>query len=64
MRRAERDQEVQPGATSEERVRIRALERKVCKLRRASEIRRKASVYFAQVELGGPSKLKQIIVPA
>jgi transposase-like protein len=39
------------GVTSEERDRIKALEREVRELRRANEILRKASAYFAQAEL-------------
>ena len=39
------------GLTSEERDRIKALEREVRELRRANEILRKASAYFAQAEL-------------
>jgi transposase len=37
------------GVTSEERDRIKALEREVRELRQANEILRKASAYFAQV---------------
>jgi transposase len=51
VRRAERDQGLRPGATSEERARIKALEREVRELRQANEILRKASAYFAQAEL-------------
>ena len=40
-----------PGPTSEERERIRALEREVRELRQANEILRKASAYFAMAEL-------------
>ena len=39
------------GLTSEERDRIKDLEREVRELRRANEILRKASAYFAQAEL-------------
>lgn len=39
------------GVTSEERVRIKELEREVRELRQANEILKKASAYFAQVEL-------------
>ncbi|CAB5138596.1 Insertion element IS401 (Burkholderia multivorans) transposase [Olavius algarvensis associated proteobacterium Delta 3] len=38
--------------TSEERNRIKELERENRELRRANEILRKASAYFAQVEFG------------
>ncbi len=51
VRRAERDQGLRPGTTSEERARIKALEREVRELRQANEILRKASAYFAQAEL-------------
>src|ERR1700712_3867538 len=39
------------GPTSEERERIKSLEREVRELRQANEILRKASAYFAQAEL-------------
>src|SRR5512147_920662 len=51
VRQAERDQGLRPGPTSEERERIKALEREVRELRQANEILRKASAYFAQAEL-------------
>jgi transposase-like protein len=38
------------GVTTEERDRIKALEREVRELRQANEILRKASAYFAQAE--------------
>jgi transposase-like protein len=44
------------GVTSEERDRIKALEREVRELRQANEILRKASAYFAQAELDRPLK--------
>ncbi|HWU76959.1 MAG TPA: IS3 family transposase [Rhodanobacter sp.] len=46
VRRAERDQGLRPGATSEEQARIKALERENRELRQANEILRKASAYF------------------
>jgi len=49
--RVEVDQGHRPGTTSEERERVKALEREVRELRRANEILRKASAYFAQAEL-------------
>jgi transposase-like protein len=51
VRQAERDQGVRGGATTEERERIKALERENRELRQANEILRKASAYFAQAEL-------------
>jgi transposase len=51
VRRAERDQGLRPGPTSEEQVRVKALQREVRELRQANEILRKASAYFAQAEL-------------
>ena len=40
-----------PGVTSDERERLKALERENRELRQANEILRKASAYFAQAEL-------------
>ena len=51
VRRAERDQGLRAGLTSDERERLKALERENLELRRANEILRKASAYFAQAEL-------------
>ena len=51
MRQAERDQGVRSGPTTDERERIKALERENRELRQANEILRKASAYFAQAEL-------------
>src|ERR1700738_5373686 len=51
VRQAERDQGVRAGPTSDERERIRALEREGRELRQAHETPRKASAYFAQAEL-------------
>ena len=48
---AERDQGRRPGLTSDERERLKALEWENLGLRRANEILRKASAYFAQAEL-------------
>ncbi len=52
VRQAERDEGRRPGLTTEERERLKDLEREVRELRRANEILRKASAYFAQAELG------------
>jgi transposase len=51
VRQAERDRGLRAGPTTEERDRIKALEREVKELRQANEILRKASAYFAQAEL-------------
>ena len=51
VRRAEVDSGRRAGLTSDERARIKALERENRELRRANEILRKASAYFAQAEL-------------
>ena len=56
VRQAERDQGVRAGPTSEDRGRIKALEREVRELRQANEILRKASAYFAMAELDRRSK--------
>jgi transposase-like protein len=56
VRQAERDQGVRAGPTSEDRERIKALERENRELRQANEILRKASAYFAQAELDRPLK--------
>jgi transposase len=45
-----------PGATSEEKERIKELERENKELARANEILRRASAYFAQAELDRPWK--------
>ena len=51
VRQAERDQGRKPGLTTDERERLKALERENKELRRANEILRKASAFFAQAEL-------------
>ena len=51
VRQAERDQGKRPGTTSDDRERIKALERENRELKQANEILRKASAYFAQAEL-------------
>jgi transposase-like protein len=56
VRQAERDRGLRAGATSEERERIKALERENRELRQANEILRKASAYFATAELDRRSK--------
>ena len=54
VRQAERDQGKRVGPTSDDRERIKALEREVRELRQANEILRKTSAYFAQAELDRP----------
>jgi transposase-like protein len=51
VRQAERDAGLRAGLTTDERERLREVEREVKELRRANEILRKASAYFAQAEL-------------
>ncbi len=51
VRRSEVDSGRRGGITSEEQARTKELEREVRELRRANEILRKASAYFAQAEL-------------
>lgn len=51
VRQAQRDSGARSGPTTDEKVRIKDLEREVHELRRANEILRKASAYFAQAEL-------------
>ena len=51
VRQVERDQGRRPGLTTDERQRMKDLEREVFELKRANEILRKASAYFAQAEL-------------
>jgi transposase len=51
VKRAEIDAGRVDGVTSDERARIKDLEREISELRRANEILRKASAYFAQAEL-------------
>jgi transposase-like protein len=51
VRQVERDEGRRPGLTTDERQRLKELERENRELRRANEILRKASAYFAQAEL-------------
>ncbi len=51
VRQAERDQGRRGGLTSEDRERLKALERENRELKRANEILRKASAFFAQAKL-------------
>jgi transposase-like protein len=51
VRRAETDQGRRSGQTTEDRERLKALERENRELKRANEILRTASAFFAQAEL-------------
>lgn len=51
VRQAERDQGRREGMTTSDRERLKALERENRELKRANEILRTASAYFAQAEL-------------
>ena len=51
IKKADVDSGRKPGVTSDERERLKALERENRELRQANEILRKASAYFAQAEL-------------
>jgi transposase len=51
VRRTQVDAGSREGVTSDERARVKDLERENRELRRANEILRKASAYFAQAEL-------------
>ena len=51
VRRAERDQGLREGLTTSDRDRLKTLERENRELKRANEILRKASAFFAQAEL-------------
>lgn len=51
VQQAEVDSGRRAGSTTDERPRMKELEREVFELRRANEILRKASSYFAQAKL-------------
>ncbi len=51
VRQTERDAGYRPGLTTDEQTQVKLLERENRELRRANEILRKASAYFAQAEL-------------
>ena len=51
VRQAEQDTGRRPGLTTDERQRLKDLERENRELRRANEILKKASAFFAQAEL-------------
>jgi len=56
VRRAERAQGLRDGLTTSDRERLKALERENRELKRANEILRKASAFFAQAELDRKAK--------
>jgi len=56
VRRAERDQGMREGLTTSDRERLKVLERENRELKRANEILRKASAFFAQAELDRKAK--------
>ena len=51
VRQAERNEGRRPGLTTDERQRLKDQEREIRELKRANEILRKASAFFAQAEL-------------
>jgi transposase-like protein len=53
---AERDEGKRAGLTTDERSRLKQLERENFELKRANEILRKASAFFAQAELDRKAK--------
>src|SRR5512143_72718 len=56
VRQTERDHGLRAGTTTDDRERIKALERENRELRQANEILRQASAYFAQAEFDRRSK--------
>ncbi len=56
VRQTERDTGRRPGLTTDEKQRLKELERENRELKRANEILRKASAYFAQAELDRRAK--------
>jgi transposase len=56
VHQAERDAARRPGLTTDERQRLKELERENRELKRANDILRKASAFFAQAELDRRSK--------
>ena len=56
VRQAERDAGKRPGLTTDERERAKQLERENVELKRANEILKKASAFFAQAELDRRAK--------
>jgi transposase len=56
VRQAERDEGRRPGLTTNERAELKRLQRENFELKRANEILKKASAYFAQAELDRRAK--------
>ena len=56
VRLVERDQGIRAGMSTDDRDRLKELERENRELKRANEILRKASAFFAQAELDRPLK--------
>jgi transposase len=56
VRRAQVDEGVRPGLSTDERQKLKALEREVKELRRANEILKDASIFFATELDGRPKK--------
>jgi len=56
VRQAERDGGKRPGLTTNEREELKRLQRENVELKRANEILRKASAFFAQAELDRRAK--------
>jgi transposase len=56
VRQAERDTGKRPGLTTNEREELKRLQRENFELKRANEILRKASAFFAQAELDRRAK--------
>ena len=56
VRQSERDTGKRPGLTTDEQARLKQLERENFELRRANEILRLASAYFAKAELDRRAK--------
>lgn len=59
VKKSEVDNGRSPGVTSDEAARMTELEREVRELRRANEILRKASAFFAQAECDGQAHLRK-----
>jgi transposase-like protein len=51
VRQAERDAGDRPGLTTDERAKLKQLERENAELKRTNEILKKATAFFAQAEL-------------